>query len=246
MDVVLANGSYVHATPSSYPDLFFALRGAAESFGIILTFYLQTLPAPSSVINFSFSIPAVLSSASVAANAFLNLQNFALTSPLVNRNISFGIYTDGHGFSLSGWYFGDQAFFTSTVAPAMLNGFPSPATSSIQSLSWLDSLVHEAGGPLNEPLTGYNAHDTFYAKSIVSHNAQPLTLSALESFWSYVITKGRSSGYPWFSIINLYGGLDSQINVNPTVPSAYGDRDALWVFQVRLTHSLISFMSLKL
>ncbi len=107
MDVVLANGTFAHVTSTSYPDLFFALRGAAESIGIVTTFYLQTLPAPSSVINFSVDLSAVLVSASTVANAFLGLQNFVLTSPLVNRNISFGIYTSGNSFSLAGWYFGD-------------------------------------------------------------------------------------------------------------------------------------------
>jgi FAD/FMN-containing dehydrogenase len=233
MDVVLANGTFVHVTSTSYPHLFFALRGAAESIGIVTTFYLQTLPAPSSVINFSVDLSAVLSSAPTVAKAFLELQNFVLNSPLVNRNISFGIYTNGNSFSLGGWYFGDQTYFTTTVLPEMLNGFPA-ASPTIMSLGWLDSLVHEAGGQLSEPLSGYSAHDTFYAKSIVTHNAQPLTLAALESFWGYVINQGRSSASPWFSIINLYGGIDSQINVQPVAPSSYADRDALWVFQVCL------------
>jgi hypothetical protein len=233
MDTVLANGTIVHVTSSSSPDLFFALRGAAESIGIVTTFYFQTLPAPSSVINFSVDLSAVLSSASTVANAFLELQNFVLTSPLVNRNISFGIYTDGNSFSVGGWYFGDQTYFTTTVLPAMLSGFL-PATPTIQALGWIDSLVHENNGqPLSEPLSGYSAHDTFYTKSIVSHNTQPLTLAALESFWGYVINQGRS--FPgWFSIINLYGGRDSQINIQPLAPSSYSDRDALWVFQVSL------------
>lgn len=233
MDVVLANGTFVHVTSSNYPDLFFALRGAAESIGIVTTFYLQTLPAPSSVINFSVDLSAVLTSPSTVANAFLDLQNFVLTSPLVNRNISFGINTNGNAFSLTGWYFGDQTYFTNMVLPSMLNGFPA-ASPTIRSLGWLDSLVNEAGGQLQEPLSGYSAHDTFYAKSIVTHNAQPLTLAALESFWGYVINQGRSSVSPWFSIINLYGGIDSQINVQPVAPSSYADRDALWVFQVCL------------
>ena len=36
---------------------------------------------------------------------------------------------------------------------------------------------------------------------------------------------------PWFSIINLYGGPDSQINIRDTSFSAYSDRSALWVIQ---------------
>lgn len=233
LDVVLADGCLVHVTATSHPELFYALRGAAESFGIITTFYLQTEPAPSSVINFSFGLSAVLSSAATAANAFLSLQNFVLSSPLVNRNISFGIYTDGNAFTLAGWSFEDEDYFSNTIRPAMLSGFPPPSSTSIRSLSWLDSLVNEAGGPLSEPLTGYNAHDTFYAKSVVTRESQPLTLSALESFFSYIITQGRESVDPWFTIINLYGGIDSQINnLRPgAAPAAYSDRDSLWVLQ---------------
>lgn len=36
---------------------------------------------------------------------------------------------------------------------------------------------------------------------------------------------------PWFSIINLYGGPDSQINIRDNSFSAYSDRSALWVIQ---------------
>ena len=35
----------------------------------------------------------------------------------------------------------------------------------------------------------------------------------------------------WFSIIDLYGGPDSQINVPSASSSAYSDRSSLWVFQ---------------
>ena len=35
----------------------------------------------------------------------------------------------------------------------------------------------------------------------------------------------------WFSIINLYGGPNSQINVIPSTSSSYSDRANLWVFQ---------------
>lgn len=35
----------------------------------------------------------------------------------------------------------------------------------------------------------------------------------------------------WFSIINLYGGPDSQINAVPSTASSYSDRSNLWVFQ---------------
>jgi hypothetical protein len=56
------------------------------------------------------------------------------------------------------------------------------------------------------------------------------------AFWSFVIEQGQGAKAPspWFSIINLYGGAGSQINVPLSNSSAYPDRDALWVFQVSL------------
>lgn len=95
MDVVIANGSFIHASPTSYPQLYFALRGAADSFGIVTTFYFQTQPAPEELVNFSFEIPATLDSAAVAANSFLNLQNVVFTPEYFDSNVSLRIYTNG-------------------------------------------------------------------------------------------------------------------------------------------------------
>lgn len=87
MDVVLANGSHIHATATEYPEIYFAMRGAADSFGIITYFYLQTLPAPSVVIYFTASIPATLNNASTATNAFLGLQAMALDPTFTNGSV---------------------------------------------------------------------------------------------------------------------------------------------------------------
>ncbi|KAL8740499.1 MAG: hypothetical protein Q9190_006809, partial [Brigantiaea leucoxantha] len=82
-----------------------------------------------------------------------------------------------------------------------------------------------------EPITGYDIHDTFYAKSVVVPSSSPLTTQGLTSYFNYMITNGTASPNPWFSIINLYGGPDSQINVPAASSSAYSDRSALWVIQ---------------
>lgn len=60
LDVILADGSFVHATAERHHEVFFAMRGAADSFGVVTTFYLQTRAAPTSIVTFSANIPDAL------------------------------------------------------------------------------------------------------------------------------------------------------------------------------------------
>lgn len=104
LDVVLANGTQIHASSTQYPEIYFAMRGAADMFGIITSFYLQTKPAPTTIINFSVAIPAVYNNISNLTNAFLGLQKLVANPAYIQSNISFGLYTDGTAFSLGGWW----------------------------------------------------------------------------------------------------------------------------------------------
>jgi FAD/FMN-containing dehydrogenase len=58
MTVVLANGRVVTASAAENEDLFFALRGAAASFGIVVEFTFRTQPAPQIAIQFSCVVTA--------------------------------------------------------------------------------------------------------------------------------------------------------------------------------------------
>ncbi|KAI0159694.1 hypothetical protein GGR57DRAFT_520967 [Xylariaceae sp. FL1272] len=54
-EVVLANGSVVGCSKTEQPDLFFALRAAAASFGIVTRLALAALAAPPSIVNYSYA-----------------------------------------------------------------------------------------------------------------------------------------------------------------------------------------------
>ncbi|KAK3987997.1 Glucooligosaccharide oxidase [Cladorrhinum sp. PSN332] len=247
LDVVLANGSYIHANNESYPEIYYALRGAADSFGIVTTFHLQTSPAPPTVINFSFSFPDALSSPSAAADTFLAIQSVSLNSSIINRNSGFGVTISNNAtsYTLHGTYFGTMQEFSSTISPAFLNAIPYPpgngSGTAVEETDWITSLTLLGGAPtLQVPLHGYAERDNFYAKSVTT--AHPFTRAALESFFAYALTEGKGEKAPvgWFSIINLYGGPDSQIgkagrnsggDSGEDEFAAYAGFDDLWVVQ---------------
>ncbi|KAE8440923.1 hypothetical protein EG329_006320 [Mollisiaceae sp. DMI_Dod_QoI] len=232
LDVVLANGTCVYTDANSHPDLFYAMRGAGDSFGIATHFYMQTEAAPNSVLWFTVDLSASLKDANTAATGFEVLQNWTLTSSDLTPNITFGTYADSGGsFSFRGWCMDcDVNVFTNDVFPGMIAGFDS-ANPTVQELGWIDALtVLSDPDALAEPLGHlYTKHDTFYAKSVVSREDEPLTHASLLSYWTYMIAN-QGKG-PFFSIINLYGGPGSAINAVSPDESAYSDRTSLWVFQ---------------
>ncbi|MCJ1479383.1 hypothetical protein MMC13_008068 [Lambiella insularis] len=208
LDVVLPNGSFVHATETAYPQLYYALRGAASDFGSVTMFCLQTLPAPELVVNWQFRVPGMYTSAVDSAAHFLHIQAFAMNASVVDRNPGLEIHLDGH-----------KASRPRPPHPSY------PSTGSVLSPCSPPQILSQ------QPTTNYSIHDDFFAKSNVTPESGPLTRSSLESLFAYIIARGVNATNPWFSIINLYGGPDSQINAQPPSTSANVDRSALWVFQ---------------
>lgn len=45
-EVVLSSGDIVNANSSSFPDLFWALKGGGKNFGIVTRFDIETIPSP--------------------------------------------------------------------------------------------------------------------------------------------------------------------------------------------------------
>lgn len=227
-DVVLANGTLVKTTSTAYPDMYWAVRGAADSFGIVTTFYLQTKPAPTSITYFAFPFNGVFGSKTKFTNSFLHLQDVAKNASVVDNKISFGIYLDGETFSLSGAYFGSVADFNSKVKPELLRSMPATSAPVVQSLSWYDYLIKVSGATTLRTDASYDEHEDFFAKSVTVPEKDGLTASAFNALYDHLGTNGDVS---YYVICNLYGGPGSAINAKDTNFAAYNDRDSLWVLQ---------------
>lgn len=233
LDVVLANGTYIHANSTSNSEIYWGLRGAADALGIVVSFYFQTLPAPDSVINFSYSFPDMYSDTSKGVNAFLHFQDFAQNASVTTPDIGFGVYLDGSGLSISGQYFGSLDDFNTNIAPELLRTLPDPSSSSAKSLDWISSLTALSGeSTLETPVHGYDLRDNFFAKSVTIPETEPLTEAGLTSFFDYIRSSGISNApVSWYTIANIYGGVGSAINTKTLDFAAYSDRNSLWVFQ---------------
>jgi hypothetical protein len=101
-------------------------------------------------------------------------------------------------------------------------------------MDYLFLMSDKTNGTIQEPITGYDQHDNFFAKSITVPEEKGVSAPSLDAMWDYIRTNNPAPT-PYFVIINLYGGPGSTINAEEKKGfdfSAYKHRDSLWVFQL--------------
>lgn len=233
LDVVTADGKLVHASQTENSELFWVLRGAADSFGIITNFYLRTQAAPEVLTYFRFQWKDTLfKDQKKFTDTFLHIQEFSKNASVVDNRISYGINLNGvDSYGLGGTFFGTPEEFNKTIMPEFLRGTAPPVEIVVQDYKWipyLELMNVDVGVSIKEPLYDYAEHDTFFAKSITVPESKGLTATTLNNFWTYL---NKGAPYDYFIIINLYGGPGSAINKKDLTWAAYNDRDSLFVFQ---------------
>ena len=206
LEVVLANSTIANVSQTNYPDLFFvsirvfvletqrnltkdfgqALRGASGSFGIVTSIQVETFAAPDSATIFSYSWDL---SAADAASATQQFQNFVQTNiPQefgAELNIGRGSSSGRVSFTLAGGWYAPADQFAAVIAP-LLNTLPTPLGQTITPGTYIESVQNLGGlGRLNTNGIA-DTHDTFYAKSLMTPEASPMTITTLNAFMSYL------------------------------------------------------------
>jgi len=177
-DIVLANSTVVTASSTSNADLFWALRGAGMSYGIVTEFRFTTFEAPEDNVLFYYPYYWNVAQATPGWNAF---QSYCAgnTSPQIPQglNIRFVIVKDEGEillFLLEGAFHGSQADFETAIQPLLteLNavGGLDESLVVVETVGWLDSLTYansnalfsnwDNGQTLETPFN-YTAHATF-------------------------------------------------------------------------------------
>ena len=137
--VVLANSSIVHCSRTENSDLFWALRGAGSSFGVVAEYEFSTFAAPSQVTY--FTAPMGWNSGNTANN-WMALQDYVQNTMPANLNFRLAISSfESH---LEGLFYGDSAGLRSALAPLFAKAGGS--ISSSNTVGWLEQLAYYAYG----------------------------------------------------------------------------------------------------
>ena len=170
------------------------MQGSASSFGITTSITANTFAAPSNAIIFHYEWQQIDYTA--AADALGAFQDFVQTEIPAELGIEMivgkGQSLGGVYLGLEGGWYGNPEVMNSTLQP-FLNSLPTPSTISfLGNGSYIDSVSVLGGGSLNTK-SKPDINDTFYAKSLMTPEAQPLTSDARTAFMKYLATDGFQS-----------------------------------------------------
>ncbi|KAK1462396.1 FAD binding domain-containing protein [Colletotrichum cuscutae] len=220
--VVTADGKVVKASQTQNTDLFWALRGAGSSFGIVTEFKFNTFAAPSVVTWFKVSSPFKKDK---LASALVALQKYAQNDKPIELNMRAVVTADSTAFD--GLYYG-----TADQTRAVLKKFLSPlgidvGGATITQTDWIGQLEHYAGSAALDETGPQSLSDTFYASSLMT---KTVSTAGFAAFADYYQNTAKSTDSGWFVLIDVHGGKTKTAQVSNSA-TAYAHRDKVLMWQ---------------
>ncbi|KAI1385212.1 putative glucooligosaccharide oxidase [Hypoxylon trugodes] len=233
LSVVTASGACVYASKEENADISLtqAMRGAADSFGIVKSFFLDTVPAPERVVHWDLFMHDANKSIDSVVDTFQRVQNFTHNASIVDRNLGFNITLSATCFAIGGTYLGSSSHLAETIIPALHEGMQFTPSFQFREVDWPASLkLLNQGVDITTPVDDECRYN-FFAKSVVVPEPG-FTEEALRSFFTFLLTEGADAPVSYWILVDFYGGADSQISNKDIDFNAFAHRDALWVVQL--------------
>jgi FAD/FMN-containing dehydrogenase len=216
VEVVLADSSIVRASELLNSNLFFAIRGAGASFGIVTEFVFQSIPAPPSLVAYTYIWST--SNSTLRAQVHKAWQNWTTKVPLP-RELSSTLTIRSTIVLVSGVFVGTKTEFEALNIPSH---FPIPQ--SVTENVYTD--YHQMSVDLSAEIaeTGQASPSYFYAKDLIFRNETLIPDAVIDQFSQYLDTAESDATF-WVVNFELGGGFLGTI---PASATAFPHRDAVF------------------
>ncbi|KAH9434884.1 hypothetical protein MCOR02_003849 [Pyricularia oryzae] len=218
--VVLANSSVVECSSVENTYLFWAIRGAGSSMGVVAEMRFETFEAPDEVTYFIAQVPW---KNTTAVDGFRALQEFAAEQMPAELNMR--LFITRQFANLEGMYWGNKTGLQQTLAPLVTATGAKLQYS--QTDNWLGQLTHFGNGLNLDQSRPYKMAETFYSSSLYTHALESTQIQAFVDYW---FNKGKATRRDWYVQVDLHGGKNSAVSRPGSDSAAYAHRNHLLLF----------------
>ncbi|KAG8414624.1 hypothetical protein J3459_014213 [Metarhizium acridum] len=218
VQVVTADGQVRTASQDENADLFWALRGAGASFGIVTQFTVRTQPAPGNVVEYTYAFS--FGKQQEMAPVYEAWQTLA-NDPKLDRRFSTLFIAQPLGALVTGTFFGTKQEYEAT---GIHDKMPTGGSVSFEAMDWLGSLGHIAE---KAALALSDMPSQFYGKSLALRQQDALARDTITRLFNFTGTADPGTPF-WTVIFDSEGGA---INDVPADSTSYPHRDKLLMYQ---------------
>ncbi|KAJ4251435.1 hypothetical protein NW762_011418 [Fusarium torreyae] len=207
IEYMLYDGTVVAATEGS--DLLWAAKGAASSYGIILSMTTKThKPKFDNAIKFTLSIGDV--DVLTAAKAFIVVQDYGTSSSCPDEIAIRWSLVD---WTSKGYFYGDPSTFDEVVKPLLskLERISSQTSLEKQELDFWDMEIEISGEGMNDLDGGDLDARSFYIQSLVTTTDYPLTVEQVRILFSNTTLAFNRTDLTKMGYIDLWAGVSRDV-----------------------------------